>query len=120
MQGRQSKQIVRLTNRKREIESLCLKLLLHQQPVASDLRMVSSALKMVTDMERIGDHAADISEITICLAKNDKNVNLKVLHEMAKETTVMLVGSIDAYVDKGSRIGTKRCLNMMILWTVCS
>ena len=62
--------------------------------------MVSSALKMITDMERIGDHAADISEITICLAKNDKNVNLKVLHEMAKETTVMLVGSIDAYVNK--------------------
>ena len=55
---------------------------------------------MITDMERIGDHAADISEITICLAKNNKNVNLKVLHEMAKETTVMLVGSIDAYVNK--------------------
>ena len=89
-----------IDEQEKKIESLCLKLLLHQQPVASDLRMVSSALKMVTDMERIGDHATDISEITICLAKNDKNVNLKVLHEMAKETTVMLVGSIDAYVNK--------------------
>ena len=89
-----------IDEQEKKIESLCLKLLLHQQPVASDLRMVSSALKMVTDMERIGDHAADISEITIYLAKNDKNVNLKVLHEMAKETTVMLVGSIDAYVNK--------------------
>lgn len=89
-----------IDEQEKKIESLCLKLLLHQQPVASDLRMVSSALKMITDMERIGDHAADISEITICLAKNDKNVDLKVLHEMAKETTVMLVGSIDAYVNK--------------------
>ena len=89
-----------IDEQEKKIESLCLKLLLHQQPVASDLRMVSSSLKMVTDMERIGDHAEDISEITICLAKNDKNVNLKVLHEMAKETTVMLVGSIDAYVNK--------------------
>lgn len=84
----------------KDIERLCLKLLLQQQPVARDLRQISAALKMITDMERIGDHAADISEITICLAKNDKNVNLKVLHEMAKETTVMLVGSIDAYVNK--------------------
>lgn len=84
----------------KDIERLCLKLLLQQQPVARDLRQISAALKMITDMERIGDHAADISEITICLAKNNKNVNLKVLHEMAKETTVMLVGSIDAYVNK--------------------
>ena len=50
---------------KKDIESLCMKLLLTQQPVASDLRHISSALKMVTDLERIGDHAADISEITI-------------------------------------------------------
>ena len=53
----------------REIEGLCLNLLLSQQPVATDLRMVSAALKMITDMERIGDHAADISEITLMLAK---------------------------------------------------
>lgn len=89
-----------IDEQEKKIESLCLKLLLHQQPVASDLRMVSSALKMITDMERVGDHAADISEITISLAKHDKNVDLKVLHEMAKETTIMLVGSIDAYVNK--------------------
>ena len=89
-----------IDHQERDIESLCMKLLLQQQPVAKDLRLISAALKMITDMERIGDHAADISEITICLAKNNKNVNLKVLHEMAKETTVMLVGSIDAYVNK--------------------
>ena len=51
----------------KSIERRCLKLLLQQQPVASDLRMISSALKMITDMERIGDQAADISEITIRL-----------------------------------------------------
>ena len=52
----------------RIIEDLCLKLLLQQQPVAKDLRLISSALKMITDMERIGDHASDISEITFSLA----------------------------------------------------
>ena len=49
----------------KDIESLCMKLLLQQQPVAGDLRLVSSALKMITDMERIGDHATDISEICL-------------------------------------------------------
>ena len=54
--------------KEKEIENLCLKLLLQQQPVAKDLRLISSALKMITDMERIGDHATDISEITIELS----------------------------------------------------
>lgn len=52
----------RIDQKEREIESLCLKLLLHQQPVAKDLRQISSALKMITDMERIGDHATNIAE----------------------------------------------------------
>ncbi|NLM26786.1 MAG: phosphate transport system regulatory protein PhoU, partial [Clostridiaceae bacterium] len=54
-----------IDQKEREIESLCLKLLLRHQPVARDLRQISSALKMITDMERIGDQAADISEITM-------------------------------------------------------
>lgn len=83
-----------------KIETLCLRLFLQQQPVASDLRMVSSALKMVTDMERIGDHAADISEITICMSKEHKEIDLDLLRQMAKETAVMLVGSVDAFVNK--------------------
>ena len=62
--------------------------------------MVSSALKMVTDMERIGDHAADISEITICMSKEHKEIDLDLLRQMAKETAVMLVGSVDAFVNK--------------------
>ena len=57
-----------IDEKEREIESLCLKLLLQQQPVARDLRQISAALKMITDMERIGDHAADISEMTILMA----------------------------------------------------
>ncbi|MDD7403384.1 MAG: phosphate signaling complex protein PhoU [Butyribacter sp.] len=89
-----------IDQQEKKIEGLCLKLLLHQQPVAKDLRTVSSALKMITDMERIGDHAADISEITIYLAKENTKINLELIRKMAKETTVMLVGSIDAFVNK--------------------
>lgn len=88
-----------IDHQEKKIENLCLKLLLHQQPVASDLRMVSSALKMITDMERIGDHAADISEITISMEKQSKHVDMELLQKMARETTVMLVGTIDAYVN---------------------
>lgn len=54
-----------INRQERDIESLCMKLILHQQPVAGDLRRVSAALKMVTDMERIGDQAADIADIVI-------------------------------------------------------
>lgn len=91
-----------IDRQEREIESLCLKLLLQQQPVAKDLRQVSSALKMITDMERIGDHAADISEITKTLLKKKEPYikNLENIQTMAKETSVMLVGSVDAFVNK--------------------
>lgn len=89
-----------IDHQEKKIESLCLKLLLHQQPVATDLRRVSSALKMVTDMERIGDQAADIAEIAIFLAGYDKNVELGGIRKMARETTVMLLGSIDAFVNE--------------------
>ena len=84
----------------RIIEDLCLKLLLQQQPVAKDLRLISSALKMITDMERIGDHASDISEITIALADQPYIKKLEHIQQMAKETMIMLVGSIEAFVDK--------------------
>ena len=84
----------------RTIESLCLKLLLQQQPVAKDLRLISAALKMITDMERIGDHAADISEMTILMAGTPYIRNIEHLQTMAKEAMVMLVKSIEAYVEK--------------------
>lgn len=84
----------------KKIESLCMKLLLQQQPVASDLRTVSSALKMITDMERIGDQASDISEITLELKKEPYVKNLDYIQEMAKETTMMVMNSVEAFVNK--------------------
>lgn len=84
----------------RIIENLCLKLLLQHQPVAKDLRLISSALKMITDMERIGDQAADISELTIMLSEAKYIKKLEHIQQMAKETMIMLVESIDAFVNK--------------------
>ena len=89
-----------IDHQERKIESLCLRLLLQQQPVARDLRQISSALKMITDMERIGDHAADISEITISLADQPYIKKLEHIQEMAKETMGMLVDAIGAFVEK--------------------
>ncbi|MBE3102591.1 MAG: phosphate signaling complex protein PhoU [Firmicutes bacterium] len=84
----------------KDIERKCLKLLLQQQPVASDLRKISSALKMITDMERIGDQAADISEITIRLAEEKYIKSIDHIPQMAAATIKMVRGSIDAYVNK--------------------
>lgn len=89
-----------IDHQEREIEQLCLKLLLQQQPVAKDLRLISAALKMITDMERIGDHATDISEITIELSKESYIKKLDHIQQMAKETMVMLVKSVEAFVNK--------------------
>jgi phosphate transport system protein len=86
-----------IDQKEREIEGLCLKLLLQQQPVAKDLRQISSALKMITDMERIGDQAADISEITM-LANIKAADNTNHIADMAKATIKMVTDSIDAYV----------------------
>ena len=80
-----------------------MKLLLQQQPVAKDLRLISAALKMITDMERIGDHAADISEMTILMADSSyekSEINIDLVKEMAKETTDMVIKSVDAFVNK--------------------
>ena len=89
-----------INHAEREIEALCLKLLLQQQPVASDLRLISSALKMITDMERIGDHATDISELTLVLADKPYIMNMKHIQQMARETIVMVIHSLEAFVKK--------------------
>ena len=93
-----------IDHQERDIESLCMKLLLQQQPVAKDLRLISAALKMITDMERIGDHASDISEMTILMAdaayETGDSINLDLIKEMAKETTDMVIKSVDAFVQK--------------------
>ncbi len=87
-------------DKEKEIEGLCLKLLLHQQPVARDLRLISTALKMITDMERIGDQAADISELCIYLAGQAYIKELEHIPQMAAAVIRMVSQSIDAYVRK--------------------
>jgi len=89
-----------INEQEKVVEALCLKLLLEQQPVARDLRLISSALKMITDMERIGDHAADISEITLFFAKNECDKPLESIESMARETTDMVMKSIEAFVSR--------------------
>lgn len=88
-----------IDRQERVVETLCYKLLLSQQPVAGDLRRVSSALKIITDMERIGDHAADISELTLMLRELSSMSN-EHLREMATRTTDMLLASLAAYVEQ--------------------
>ena len=83
----------------KEIESLCLKLLLQQQPVARDLRQISAALKMITDMERIGDQTSDIAEIIISAGMSEVS-DLKEIAKMAEATSKMVRESVLAYVNK--------------------
>jgi len=83
----------------REIESRCMKLLLHQQPVARDLRLISAALKMITDMERIGDQAEDIAEIVTSLNGHTME-GMEIIEDMARETILMVTSSVDAFVKK--------------------
>lgn len=84
----------------KKIEGICFNLLIQQQPVARDLRTVTAAMKMVTDMERIGDHAADISEMTILMGQNSQIDKFEHISKMATETMIMLNHSIEAYVEK--------------------
>ncbi|MDO5141813.1 MAG: phosphate signaling complex protein PhoU [Eubacteriales bacterium] len=85
-----------IDRKEREIESMCLKLLLQQQPVASDLRLISAVLKMITDIERIGDQASDIAEIVISLS--DACRHNRHIDEMAQATIKMVTESLDAFV----------------------
>lgn len=92
-----------IDQKERDIEGLCLKLLLQQQPVARDLRQVSSALKMITDMERIGDQASDISEI-VKMAHITASGSALHIGEMARATIKMVTESIDAFVRRNLKI----------------
>jgi len=84
----------------REIEALCLKLLLQQQPVARDLRQISAALKMISDMERIGDQAYDIAEITETIKDEENNLSKENINRMADASIKMVTKSIDSFVNK--------------------
>ena len=95
-----------IDQKERASESLCLKLLLQQQPVARDLRQISAALKMITDMERIGDQADDISEIIIYLDSRTAEHD-DLLRSMARATIKMVTESVDAYVKHDTILAEK-------------
>ena len=87
-----------IDQKEREIETMCMRLLIQQQPVATDFRMITSALKMISDMERIGDKALDIAEIAEYVTDDIKSkINIK---EMAETTVKMVMNSVDSYVRK--------------------
>lgn len=89
-----------IDTQERGIEQLCYKLLLTQQPLAGDLRIVSATMKMITDMERIGDHGEDISELTIRMAGKPYSQEISDIEQMATEATKMVTNSVDAYVNR--------------------
>lgn len=91
---------VHIDQLQKKIESICFNLLIQQQPVARDLRAVTAAMKMVTDMERIGDHAADISEMTILIGDSSQIGKVSHIKSMASETMLMLNHSMEAYIGK--------------------
>ena len=95
-----------IDQKERNIESMCLKLLLQQQPVARDLRQISAALKMITDMERIGDQAEYISEIVITLDGRYAE-NSALLKGMAESAIQMVTESVDAYVKRDTALAHK-------------
>ncbi len=84
----------------KKIENICFQLLIQQQPVAKDMRTITAAMKMVTDMERIGDQAADISELTIMMADEPYLIKDKNIKKMATETVIMLLHAVEAYVER--------------------
>ena len=92
-----------IDRKERDIENLCLKLLLQQQPVARDLRQISAALKMITDMERIGDQAADIAEIIVFL-KGRSCESCAAIGEMGRATIKMVTDSVDAFVRRDTAL----------------
>ena len=90
----------------KDIERLCLKLLLQQQPVARDLRQISAALKMITDMERIGDQASDIAEIIITEDKSEAQ-DIPMIIKMSEAASKMVRDSVNAYVEKDLDLARK-------------
>ena len=88
-----------IDQKERDIEGLCMKLLLQQQPVATDLRLVSAAMKMISDMERIGDQASDIAEITKFI-KSDPLKELLPVNEMGNAASKMVKNSVDSFIKR--------------------
>lgn len=89
----------KIDDMEKDIESQCLRLLLQQQPMASDLRIITAALKMITDMERIGDHAADIADLIIELPDFSYS-NMNAIAQIGSEITKMLNDSVESYINR--------------------
>ncbi|MGD9568988.1 MAG: phosphate signaling complex protein PhoU [Sedimentibacter sp.] len=100
---------VEIDEMEKTIEGHCLKLLLQQQPVASDLRLISTALKMITDMERIGDNAEDIAEISRYLVDQKFIKDLVHIPQMAEATISMVKRAVDAFVSKDKELAMEVC-----------
>lgn len=100
---------IEIDEMEKTIESHCLKLLLQQQPVASDLRIISTALKMITDMERIGDNAEDIAEIAKYMVNQKFIKDLVHIPQMAEATISMVKRSVDAFVSKDKELAMEVC-----------
>ena len=95
-----------IDTKEREIENLCMRILLHQQPVARDLREVSAALKMISDMERIGDQAAEIADLSKYI--DEKHVEIPpLIGKMAEMTVNMVTESVDAFVKRDLKLCRK-------------
>jgi len=96
-----------IDEKEREIQTLCLNLLIQQQQMATDLRVVFSAMKMITDMERIGDQAADIAEIAIPLVEKKQFQEPGYIAEMAAATRKMVTDSVSAYVNQDAEMAAR-------------
>lgn len=103
--AREQEELINTSERK--IQNHCIRLLLHQAPVANDLRKVSSALKMITDLERIGDQAIDIAEVSQYIKSRNTVINVTHIDEMANQTSKMVTLAIDAFVKKDFDLAKK-------------
>lgn len=103
--AREQEEIINTSERK--IQNHCIRLLLHQAPVAHDLREVSSALKMITDLERIGDQAIDIAEVSQYIKSRNNVINVTHIDEMASQASKMVTLAIDAFVKKDVDLAKK-------------
>lgn len=103
--AREQEELINTSERK--IQNHCIRLLLHQAPVANDLREVSSALKMITDLERIGDQAIDIAEVSQYIKSRNNVINVTHIDEMASQASKMVTLAIDAFVKKDVELAKK-------------
>ncbi len=108
--ARRTKAVERLVDEKeQQIERLCLKLILKQQPVASDLLFITSAMKMITDMERIADQAVDISELVIKMSRLPYADSVKEIPEMAERVQAMVRGAARSFVERDGDLAKAVC-----------